>query len=225
VMMGFRLGVGGAQQYFGVRADMVTYGKSLGGGLPVGVLCGRAALMRRYREDRPADICFARGTFNSHPYVMGAMSEFLRHLEQPAVQQQLEQADALWNGRAAKLNSDLEAAGLPLRIGALGSVWTLTYDSVSRYHWMLQYYLRAEGLTLSWVGTGRLIFSLDYSEANFAEVAARILAAARHMEAGGWWWEAPLLAPRRALRRQLARELLQVVWRAWFGSISSPRSR
>jgi len=81
VFVGFRLARGGAQEYFGVRADMVTYGKTLGGGLPVGVLCGRKDLMRRFREDRPADICFARGTFNSHPYVMTAMEEFLRRIE------------------------------------------------------------------------------------------------------------------------------------------------
>ena len=53
VFVGFRLAAGGAQEYFGVRADMVTYGKSLAGGLPVGVVCGRKDLMRRFREDRP----------------------------------------------------------------------------------------------------------------------------------------------------------------------------
>jgi len=73
VFVGFRLAPGGAQEYFGVRADMVTYGKTLGGGLPVGVVCGKKDLMRRFRPERPADICFARGTFNAHPYVMGAM--------------------------------------------------------------------------------------------------------------------------------------------------------
>jgi glutamate-1-semialdehyde 2,1-aminomutase len=67
VFVGFRLAPGGATEYFGVQPDLVTYGKTLGGGLPVGVLCGRHALMRRFRNDRPVDICFARGTFNSHP--------------------------------------------------------------------------------------------------------------------------------------------------------------
>jgi glutamate-1-semialdehyde 2,1-aminomutase len=67
VFMGFRLGRGGAQEYFGVQADMVTYGKTLGGGLPVGVVCGRRELMRRFNDAHPADICFARGTFNAHP--------------------------------------------------------------------------------------------------------------------------------------------------------------
>ena len=62
---------------------MVTYGKSLAGGLPVGVVCGRKELMRRFRDDRPADVCFARGTFNSHPYVMTAMDEFSSRLASP----------------------------------------------------------------------------------------------------------------------------------------------
>jgi glutamate-1-semialdehyde 2,1-aminomutase len=225
VMMGFRLGVGGAQEYFGVAADLVTYGKSLGGGLPVGVLCGRAALMRRFRESRPADICFARGTFNSHPHVMGAMHEFLRHLETPAARQLLSAADELWNGRAQTLNGLLAAEDLPLRVAALGSVWTFTYTTASRYHWMLQYYLRAEGLALSWVGTGRVIFSLDFTAEEYDQVVARIQAAARRMREGGWWWEPPVAEPRRQLRRQLARELFQEGWRAWLGSISSPRSK
>ena len=85
VFVGFRLALGGAQEYFGVRADLVTYGKTLGGGLPIGAVCGKKHLMKRFREDRPADICFARGTFNSHPYVMAAMNEFLRRLEEPAI--------------------------------------------------------------------------------------------------------------------------------------------
>jgi glutamate-1-semialdehyde 2,1-aminomutase len=225
VMMGFRLGVGGAQAYFGVRADLVTYGKSLGGGLPVGVLCGRADLMRRYREDRPADICFARGTFNAHPYVMGAMHEFLRELESPATQQLLADADALWNGRAAALNERLEAAGLPLRVAALGSVWTFLYETPSRYLWMLQLYLRAQGLSLSWVGSGRVIFSLDYTDEEYRLAADRIVAAATQLRDGGWCWAPEVSEPRRLLRRRFARELLQAWWRAWFGSTSSPLSR
>ena len=85
VFVGFRLAPGGAAEYFGVRPDLVTYGKTLGGGLPVGVLCGTARLMKRYRDDRPVDVCFARGTFNSHPYVMGAMQEFLQRIETPEI--------------------------------------------------------------------------------------------------------------------------------------------
>ena len=86
VFVGFRLAPGGAQHYFGVKADLVTYGKTLGGGLPVGVVCGSRTLMTRYREDRPADICFARGTFNAHPYVIAAMASFLKRIERPEVE-------------------------------------------------------------------------------------------------------------------------------------------
>jgi len=77
VFMGFRLARGGAQEYFGVRADLVTYGKTLGGGLPVGVVCGAQRWMKRYDEAHPANICFASGTFKSQPYVMAAMDAFL----------------------------------------------------------------------------------------------------------------------------------------------------
>src|ERR1700740_2195396 len=49
VFVGFRLAPGGAQEYFAVPADVVTYGKTVGGGLPVGVVCGRKSLMRRFR--------------------------------------------------------------------------------------------------------------------------------------------------------------------------------
>jgi glutamate-1-semialdehyde 2,1-aminomutase len=188
VFTGFRLAPRGACEYFGIAADMITYGKTLGGGLPVGVLCGTAALMKRFREERPADICFARGTFNSHPYVMGAMDAFLRHMETPEARGLYDGLDEAWNARAAALNARLAEGGYPVRVSNLGTIWTVTFPAPSRYHWMLQFYLRAEGLALSWVGTGRLIFSLAYGDAEFAEVADRFAAAAKAMAEDGWWW-------------------------------------
>jgi glutamate-1-semialdehyde 2,1-aminomutase len=207
VFVGFRLAAGGAQEYFGVRADLVTYGKSLAGGLPIGVVCGRKDLMRRFRDDRPADICFARGTFNSHPYVMTAMDEFLSRLASPNFRSIYNGLDELWNGRAQKLNATMEAADLPVRFANLSSIWTVTYTIPSRYNWMLQYYLRAEGIALSWVGTGRLIFSLNYTDADFAEVARRFVAAATKMKQDGWWWHTPMLT-NKAIRRQILKEMI-----------------
>jgi glutamate-1-semialdehyde 2,1-aminomutase len=207
VFVGFRLAPGGAQEYFGVRADMVTYGKTLGGGFPVGVICGRANLMRRFREDRPADICFARGTFNAHPYVMAAMQVFLERLETPAIRGLYDGLDELWNGRVRKLNARLEEAGLPVRVANLSSIWTVCYTRPSRYNWMFQYYLRAEGLALSWVGTGRLIFSLDYSAADLSAVCDRFVAAAKAMEQDGWWWSDPALS-NRSIKRGILREMI-----------------
>jgi glutamate-1-semialdehyde 2,1-aminomutase len=207
VFVGFRLASGGAQEYFGVRADLVTYGKTLGGGLPVGVVCGRHDLMKRYRDDRPADVCFARGTFNSHPYVMGAMHEFLQRLDSPEIRALYRGLDELWNGRVRQVNERLHAAGLPVQLANLSSIWTVSYLQPSRYNWMFQYYLRAEGLALSWVGTGRFIFSLDYTDQDFEAVAARILAAARAMQADGWWWGDAALT-NKAIRRRVLREML-----------------
>jgi glutamate-1-semialdehyde 2,1-aminomutase len=207
VFVGFRLAKGGAQDYFGVRADLVTYGKTLGGGLPIGVVCGRSELMKRFRDDRPADICFARGTFNSHPYVMAAMNEFLRHLQTPDGEAVYRDLDQTWNGRARRLNACLRAEELPIEVANMSSIWTVCYTQPSRYNWMLQYYLRAEGLALSWIGTGRLIFSLDYSEADFEAVADRFVAAAKAMRRDGWWWSNPSLT-NKSIKRAILKETI-----------------
>ncbi|MGA7430109.1 MAG: aminotransferase class III-fold pyridoxal phosphate-dependent enzyme, partial [Xanthobacteraceae bacterium] len=208
VFVGFRIAKGGAQDYFGVRADLVTYGKTLGGGLPIGVVCGRHELMKRFRDDRPADICFARGTFNSHPYVMAAMNEFLRYLKTPEADATYRDLDATWNRRANELNARLAAAGLPVEVANLSSIWTACYTEPSRYNWMLQYYLRAEGLALSWIGTGRLIFSLNYTEADFAAVADRFVAAAQAMQRDGWWWRNPALT-NKTIKRTILKEMIR----------------
>jgi glutamate-1-semialdehyde 2,1-aminomutase len=207
VFVGFRLAAGGAQEYFGVRADMVTYGKSLAGGLPVGVVCGRKELMRRFRDDRPVDVCFARGTFNSHPYVMTAMDEFLSRLASPNFRAIYEGLDETWDGRAQQLNNMLAKGDLPVRVCNLSSIWMVHYTEPSRYNWMLQYYLRAEGLALSWIGTGRLIFSLNYTDADFAEVTNRFVTAAGKMKQDGWWEHDAALTNRK-IRRQILKEMI-----------------
>jgi glutamate-1-semialdehyde 2,1-aminomutase len=208
VFVGFRLAAGGAQEYFGVRADMVTYGKSLAGGLPVGVVCGAKDLMRRFRDDRPADVCFARGTFNSHPYVMTAMDEFLSRLASPNFNAIYQGLDETWNGRAKVLNERLAANDLPVRVSNLSSIWMVQYSEPSRYNWMLQYYLRAEGLALSWVGTGRLIFSLNYTDTDFSEVADRFVAACEKMKRDGWWWLDASLTNKR-IKRRILKEMVR----------------
>jgi glutamate-1-semialdehyde 2,1-aminomutase len=72
---------------------------------------------------------------------------------------------------------------------------------------MLQYYLRAEGLALSWVGTGRLIFSLNYTDAEFDAVADRFVAAAQAMDKDGWWWQNATVT-NKSIKRRILREMI-----------------
>ena len=94
-----------------------------------------------------------------------------------------------------------------MQVANLSSIWTICYTRPSAYNWMFQYYLRAEGLALSWVGTGRLIFSLNFTEAEYQAVADRFVAAAEAMRRGGWWWENPR-ASNREIKRRVLREMI-----------------
>ncbi len=207
VFTGFRLAYRGAQEYFDIQADLVTYGKTLGGGLPVGVLCGRHNLMKRYKDDRPVDISFARGTFNSHPYVMASMNEFLHRIESPVIQDIYKDANEVWNGRVEQLNHVLEQIGIPVRIVNLHSIWTILYTQPGRYNWMLQFYLRAEGLELSWVGSGRIIMSLNYSDSDFREVMERFVMAAEKMKRDGWWWHSENMT-NKTIKRWMLKDMV-----------------
>jgi glutamate-1-semialdehyde 2,1-aminomutase len=163
--------------------------------------------MKRFKEDKPADICFARGTFNAHPHVMGAMSVFLEKIETPQIASIYQDVDKTWNRRRELFNQTMIEKGLPLRAANMTSVWSLYYTDPSRYNWMLQYYLREAGLALSWVGTGRFIFSLNYTDADFDAVLQRFVAACQAMQADGWWWEVPGLS-NKAIKRGILKEML-----------------
>jgi glutamate-1-semialdehyde 2,1-aminomutase len=219
VFLGFRLARGGCQEFFGVRADLVTYGKSLGGGLPVGVLCGKRELMRRFRDDCPTDVCLARGTFNAHPYVMTAMNEFLRDVDSEEVRTAYAGLSQRWDTRANALNERLRRAALPVRVDNLTSVWTTRYEIPSRYHWMFQFYLRAEGLHLAWIGSGRFIFAHDLGNDDYLEIERRFVAAAEKMLADGWRWLDGAL-----IHREMERRILIEMVRAGLGRGASDRS-
>jgi glutamate-1-semialdehyde 2,1-aminomutase len=217
VFLGFRIARGGAQEYFGVQADLVTYGKTLGGGFPVGVVCGKARWMRRFREDAPADICFARGTFNAHPTVVAAMHAFLKRLDMPEVDAVYQGLDERWRLRLALFNARMDEAKVPVRAAGFSSVWTILYGRPNRYNWMLQYYLRAEGLLLSWVGTGRLIFQAGLSDADFDDICARFVRATCSMQDDGFFWCGDAVTD-RDLRRDITRELVVArLGRLWPG--------
>jgi glutamate-1-semialdehyde 2,1-aminomutase len=214
VYSGFRLARGGAQEYFGVRADVVVYGKTVAGGMPIGVVCGRRDLMRRFDPQRPMRIAYVVGTFSAHPVVMGAMNEFLRWVEEPETAELYRDTNRRCEAWVRATNERLTREGLPARIGHLGTVWTVLFLEPSRYNWLLQYYLRAEGVTLSWVGTGRCLSSMDFSDEDYRELEEKMVRATRAMKYDGWWLSAADDPGRDAkMRYRLIREMVQSVVR------------
>ena len=209
VYTGFRLAPGGAQEYFKVRADIVVYGKTVAGGMPIGVVCGKKELMRRFDPKRPMRIAYVIGTFSAHPPVMGAMNEFLRWVTQPEADELYTAANTQCTSWVQSTNKLLVEAALPLRIVNLATVWTVLFKAPSRYNWLLQYYLRAEGMTLSWVGTGRCLSSLDFSPEHYQSLQKKLLNAAYKMKNDGWWLsEQEQPGREKKMRLRLLKELL-----------------
>jgi glutamate-1-semialdehyde 2,1-aminomutase len=208
VYTGFRLAPGGAQKYFGVRADMVVYGKTVAGGMPIGVVCSTKTLMRRFDPEHPMRVAYVVGTFSAHPAVMGAMNEFLQWVTDPAtpaLYDEMNDRCAQW-GQAT--NRALAEASLPVRVVHLATVWTILFIEPGRYNWLLQYYLRAEGVTLSWVGTGRCLGTMDFTEKDYSALQTKLIDAAARMQADGWWLGAEHPRREKTMRLRLIREVL-----------------
>ncbi|MEM7184871.1 MAG: aminotransferase class III-fold pyridoxal phosphate-dependent enzyme, partial [Spirochaetota bacterium] len=144
VFLGFRLAYGGCQEYFNTRADMVLYGKTLGGGLPVGVVCGKEKYMQKFSKQHPLNFLPSRGTFAAHPLVMLSMNQFLKYL-QPNMYDNL---DSLWNARRETLNQKLQDAELPLEFINLASIFGIRHHNYSIYNWVLQLYFKKNNLYL-----------------------------------------------------------------------------
>ena len=187
VYSGFRLAPGGAQEYFKVQADLVIYGKTVAGGMPIGAVCGKSHLMRRFDPDHPMRLAYVIGTFSAHPHVMGTMNEFLRWVTDPSTAYLYEEANQRCSQWAQETNQQLAEQNLPLRIVHMATVWTILFQEPSRYNWLLQYYLRAEGVTLSWVGTGRCLSNMEFSPEHYQELKIKLINSAQKMTQDGWW--------------------------------------
>ena len=117
VITGFRLALGGAQEYFGVKADLVTFGKIIGGGMPVGAYCGSRALMEQVAPCGPV---YQAGTLSGNPVAMAAGLAQLTYLkEHPEIY-----ADLATKGEklACGLRAAAEEAGVPVAINQIGSL-------------------------------------------------------------------------------------------------------
>ncbi|WP_432339518.1 amino acid adenylation domain-containing protein [Bacillus tequilensis] len=133
IITGFRIGLGGAQEWFGIQADLVTYGKIIGGGQPLGIVAGKAEFMNaidggtwQYGDDSyPQDEAkrtFVAGTFNTHPLTMRMSLAVLRHLQTEGehLYEQLNQKTA---SLVDRLNRFFEQSQMPIRMVQFGSLF------------------------------------------------------------------------------------------------------
>lgn len=129
VISGFRAAIGGAQERFGIRADLCTYGKIIGGGFPVGCVAGRAELMEQLAPTGPV---YQAGTLSGNPVAMEAGIATLTKLMQPGVYEELERKGALL---AEVLRAAVAEAGIPACVNQMGSLATLFFHPGPVTYW------------------------------------------------------------------------------------------
>lgn len=159
IVTGFRAHLGGAQALFGVVTDIATYGKVIGGGLPIGIVAGKAQFMDaldggrwNYGDDTAPEVgmTFFAGTFVRHPLVLAAAWACLNHLKEQGPQLQ----DRL-NQRTERLVNTLriysEEVGVPVRITYFSSLFSLEFPADIPCANLFYAYMREKGIYL-WEG-------------------------------------------------------------------------
>ncbi|HZW18379.1 MAG TPA: aminotransferase class III-fold pyridoxal phosphate-dependent enzyme, partial [Luteimonas sp.] len=142
VITGFRAHPGGAQALFGIKADLATYGKVIGGGYPLGVVAGKREYMDaldgghwQYGDDSmpTVGVTYFAGTFVRHPLALAATKASLEHLKAagPGMQERLNARTAAF---ADEVNAFLRDAGAPIEIRHFASLW--------RTHWLEEHPLQ-----------------------------------------------------------------------------------
>jgi glutamate-1-semialdehyde aminotransferase len=159
VVTGFRIALGGAQEYFGVRADLATYGKIVGAGMPMGIIAGKAKYMDaldggawQYGDNSAPSVgvTYFAGTFVRHPPAMAASRAALKRLKEDGgqVQRKLNARTDLF---ASELNSFFEQVHAPVRIKNFGSLWKIWVSDEESHASLLFLELRHRGVH-AWEG-------------------------------------------------------------------------
>ena len=176
VVTGFRCHPGGAQAWFGIRADLATYGKVLGGGMPIGIVAGSPHYMDaldggawNFGDDSfpEVGVTFFAGTFVRHPLALAAAKAVLTHLKQagPTLQEKLNTTAEIFVGG---LNDYLAERGTPLRWSRFSSMYHLILPPELKYAGLLFTHLRLRGIH-AWEGRPCFL-----STAHTAEDLARV---------------------------------------------------
>ncbi len=191
VVTGFRVHPGGMQAVFGIRADMATYGKVVGGGMPIGVLAGRAAYMDaldggawRFGDDSYPEVAptFFAGTFVRHPLVLAALWAVLNHIK--AAGPQLQEALTERTGSlVGSINEILQRRGLKTRAETFGSMFYFDLTAEDRNASLIYYHMRARGIHIQ---EGFPCFlTTSHTQADIAQIAAVFDESLGEMQAGG----------------------------------------
>ncbi|MFC6930581.1 aminotransferase class III-fold pyridoxal phosphate-dependent enzyme [Actinomadura yumaensis] len=193
IITGFRCHPAGAAAYFGVHPDLVTYGKVIGGGMPIGVIAGDAEFMapidggRRREGDggfpqRPSMV-FA-GTFSKHPLAMAAAQQMILHLEKesPRLQNSLSGRTA---ALAEKINAHASANGFPIGVEYFSSLFRINVDGSPLSEDMFYLGLLNRGIYV-WEG-GTCFLSAAHSDADCSEIAEAVAEAASEVASRGFW--------------------------------------
>jgi amino acid adenylation domain-containing protein len=176
VVTGFRVEPGGAQAYFGVRADLATYGKVIGGGISIGAVTGDPKYMDaldggqwNYGDTSfpQVGVTFFAGTFVRHPLALAAAKAVLLHLKEmgPDLQKHL-------TARTARLADQLRAIidefQAPYHISQFSSLMQLTFPSEQKYAALLHYMLRQRGIHI-WDNRA-FVLTTAHSEADLTKL-------------------------------------------------------
>ncbi|MEH2211070.1 non-ribosomal peptide synthetase/type I polyketide synthase [Nostoc sp.] len=194
VITGFRIHPGGAQAWFGIAADLVTYGKVIGGGMPIGVVAGKATYMNgidgglwNYGDGSSpqAEKTFAAGTFNKHPLAMASTLAVLKHLQKagPALQQQLNQRTAQL---AETLNAYFEQEDVPIRIVYFGSLFRFSFSGNMD---LLFYHLIEKGVYI-WEGRNCFL-STAHTDEDINYIIRAVKESVESMRTGGFFLKRP----------------------------------
>ena len=188
VITGFRLHPGGAQALFGIRADIATYGKAAGGGMPLGMVAGAARYMDgvdggpRSRADgrTSAPTTFFAGTFSKHPLTMAATRAVLQRMkrEGPALQEALTRRTT---GLVERINQMFASQQVPMRLVQCGSLFRLNTTSNLD---LFCYHLVAHGLYI-WEGRN-MFLSTAHSDADLDRIFHAFEASVRDLREGGF---------------------------------------